>query len=54
MRQFEVRMKCTVYKTVTVECETIEQAEDEPWDHVVDEVEIDQIDWEALDVEESK
>lgn len=52
MKQYIVKMECKVIKQLTVECETIEQAEDEPWDHVVDEMETDQIDWEVLDVSE--
>ena len=53
MKQFDVKMKCVVYKTVTVECETREQAEQSPWEYVVDEIETDQVDWEILRVEEN-
>lgn len=53
MKQFLVKMECKVIKQLTVECETEEQAEENPWDYVVDEVEIDQADWEVLDVQEA-
>lgn len=43
MAQFEVKMKCVVYKTVTVECDTEEEAENNPWDHAVDEMETGQV-----------
>ncbi len=52
MKQFLVYMTCNVRKMVTVECETIEQAEENPWDYETDCVEIDQIDWEIDDVTE--
>lgn len=52
MKQFDVTMKCIVYKAVTVECETIEQARENPWDYAVDEMEMDQVDWEILSIKE--
>lgn len=52
MKQFLVKMECVVIKQVTCECETEEEAEENPWDHSVDEVEIEQVDWEVLDVTE--
>jgi len=52
MKQFEVKMKCVVTKTVTVECETIEEAESNPWDHSVDELETGMEDWDILSVKE--
>lgn len=52
MSQFEVKMRCVVYKTVTVECDTIEEAESNPWDHAVDEMETGMDDWEVLSVKE--
>ena len=54
MKQFEVEMKCVVTKTVTVECETEEQARKNPWDHAVDELETRMEDWEVLSVKEDK
>ena len=52
MSQFEVKMRCVVEKLVTVECDTREEAESNPWDHCVDEMETDQMDWEVLSVKE--
>jgi len=54
MKQFEVKMKGVVHKVVTVECDTKEEAESNPWDHAVDEMETDQMDWEVLSVKEVK
>lgn len=54
MKQFSVQMKCVVYKEVTYECETEEEARNDPWDHSVDERETEQIDWEVLSVKEDK
>lgn len=52
MSTFSVTMECKVTKVVTVECETKEQAENNPWDYAVDEMEVDQLDWEVIKVEE--
>lgn len=52
MKQFEVKMKCVVTKTVTVECETEEQAQSDPWNFSVDELETGMEDWEVLSVKE--
>ena len=52
MKQFEVKMKCVVTKTVTVECDTIEEAEKNTWDHAVDELETGMEDWDVLSVKE--
>ncbi len=51
--QFEVKIRCTVYKSVTVECDTMEEAENNPWDHAEDELETDMIDWEVISVDEN-
>ena len=51
---FLVRMRCTVTKDVVVEDCTRQQAESDPWEHAVDEIEIDQHDWEVLSVKENK
>jgi hypothetical protein len=53
MKQFDVNMRCVVYKTVTVECETREQAEQSPWEYAVDEQETDLADWTILSVKEN-
>jgi hypothetical protein len=50
--QFIVKLACKVTKQVICEDCTLEQAEEEPFDHAVDEVEIEQIDWEVIDVQE--
>jgi hypothetical protein len=52
MPRFNVEMKRTVKTLVTVECETIEQARENPWDYATDEMEMDQIDYVVLDVTE--
>jgi hypothetical protein len=54
MKQFTVEMVCKVRKSVTVECDTEEQARKEPWEYATDETEIDQIDWEVMFVREDK
>jgi len=53
MKQFLVMMECKVIKQVTCECETEEEAEENPWDHAVDEVEVEQVDCDVLDVKEA-
>ena len=50
MRQFSVTMECTVKKCVTCECETEEEARTNPWDYAVNEIEIDQTDFDVIDV----
>lgn len=52
MKKYEVKMKCVVYKVVTVECESENTAWSEPWEHSTDEQEVDQVDWEVLSVTE--
>ena len=59
MKQFEVKMKCTIYKTAIFECKTIEHAEgfqDEgfPLEYAPRVTKTAMTDWEVLDVEESK
>jgi len=45
---YRVTVKCVVYKVLTCEDCTEEQARTDPWDHAVHEVEQDQLDWEVL------
>lgn len=47
---WEVRVKATVTKLVRCEDCTEEQAERNPYDHSTDEMEIEQTDYEVLDV----
>jgi len=48
-----VRMKCVVIKeVVTDEC-TREEASNSPFEHAIDENEIEQTDWEVQSVEEN-
>jgi len=49
-RTFIVEMTVTVRKSVVVEAESLEEAEEHPWEHAVDEIEIDMIDWEVDNV----
>ena len=53
MKQFDVNMRCVVYKRVTVECETREQAERSPWEYAVDEIETEMVDWTISSVVEN-
>lgn len=46
-----VTMECTVRKSVVVENCTEEQAEEDPFNYAVEEVETEQIDWKVLKVE---
>ena len=52
MKQFEIIMECRVKKCVTCECDLQEEAEENPWDHCVDEQELEQIDWEIESIKE--
>lgn len=59
MKQFEVKMKCTIYKTAIFECKTIEDAEgfqDEgfPLEYATRVAKTDVTDWEVIDVKEEK
>lgn len=47
MPLFEVTMICKVRKSVTCECDNAEMARANPWDHAIDEMEIEQIDWQV-------
>lgn len=42
-----VRVKCVILKEVICENCTREQAESEPFEHAVEECEVDQMDWEV-------
>lgn len=53
-KSFVVRMRCIVTKDVIVENCTRKEAEKDPWDHAVDEIEIDQDDWEVISVKENQ
>lgn len=52
-QQYFVRVKCEVYKVLTVEGCSLEEAEENPWDYCIDEIETDMSDWEVLGVNES-
>jgi len=47
-----VRMRCVVIKHVYCEDCDEEEARHNPFDHAVDETEVDQVDWEVTSVEE--
>lgn len=47
MALFEVTVKCEVIKTVIVDCERKEEAEANPFEHAVHEIETDQLSWEV-------
>ncbi len=51
MAKWEARLRCTVYKNVTLDGCTLEQAFDDPWEYAVDEIETDQVDWEIEKIE---
>lgn len=51
LRTYEARVRCVITKVVTCECAE-PPTNDTVWDHTIDEVEIDQHDWEVLSVEE--
>ena len=48
-----VRMECTVIKDVVVESCTEDEAQCNPWGHVVSEIEVEQKDWKVISVEEN-
>jgi hypothetical protein len=50
-QSWSVTMQCTVRKLVTVENCTREEAEERPFEFAVDEIEVEQIDWEVLKVD---
>ena len=52
-KQWIVEMVCSVKKQVICEDCTEEQAYESPFDHAVDEIELEQIDWEVVDVKEA-
>ena len=52
--RFKIEMECIVLKTIIVECESKEIARDNPWDHAIDEIETNQVDWEILSVSPEK
>lgn len=53
-RNWILRLKCEVTKEIECEDCTEEQARADPWEHAVgDEIEIEQIDWEVIDIRPS-
>jgi hypothetical protein len=52
-KTFIVEMVCQVRKSVTVECDDEDTARENPWDFATDEVEIDQMDWKVVNIEEA-
>jgi len=52
--EYEVEMVCRVRKIVTVECDSEEEARGNPFDHAVSEYEVDQMDWDVVNVKEIK
>jgi hypothetical protein len=53
-KQYEVKMKCVVYKLVTCEGCTEEQAAKDPFKYAIDEMELEMVDWEVTNVKEDK
>jgi hypothetical protein len=53
MPSFVVKMKCTVIKEVICDDCTEEQATEQPWEHATQEQELEQTEWEVLDVKEN-
>ena len=49
-QQWIVRMKCVVIKDVVVGPCTEEQARIDPWEHEIEDHEIEQLDWEVTSV----
>ncbi len=54
MKTYIVELVCTVRKSVTCQCETEAQALTDPFGHAIEELEIDQMDWEVRSVKEDK
>lgn len=54
MPEFEIMMRCGVYKVVTVQCDSEEEAREHPWEYCTDEQEVDQFDWEILSIEQTE
>ena len=54
MKQYVVTMVCKVRKSVTCEGGTEEQILADPWSYVVDEQEVEQIDWDITDIKEDR
>jgi hypothetical protein len=46
-----VRVKATVIKDVVVEGCTEDEARENPWEHAIEETEVEQTDWEVRSVE---
>ncbi len=49
-----VTMRCIVTKSVEVSDCTFAEAQNNPWDHADNEMEVEQIDWKILKIEENK
>lgn len=54
MSEYIVRMRCIVVKDVCVSNCTKEEARSNPWDFANDETEVEQLDWDVIDVTENK
>lgn len=50
MAIFDVSVRCIIEKTITVECDTEEEAKNDPWDYVVEETETGMSTWTILSV----
>jgi hypothetical protein len=53
-KSFIVRMRCKVLKDVVCEGCTEKQARNDPFEYAIDEVEVEQEDWEVISVKEDK
>jgi hypothetical protein len=52
-KTFIVEMVCQVRKSVTVVCDDEDTARENPWEFATNEMEIDQIDWKVVNIEEA-
>ncbi len=53
MTQYIVKLRCVVTKQVTYDGCTEDEAEKDPFEFAVDEVEVDQHDWQVIDIQEA-
>ena len=53
-KNWSIKVRCVVIKQLHLSECTEEQASNNPWDFVDEELEADQTDWQVLDVEEDK
>lgn len=55
MPDYEIEMECTITKRVTLkDCPDEATAHSDPWEFAIDEIELEQIDWNVLRVREVK